>query len=372
MHKVNIKNRVSSLKKSIYEWDRPHQQFTVTAKLTQSRCRKCRTYNWACHRKATLRQTITKRACLLKDTAVANIPIYRCKNNSNAIDLFTHFNKKGDLLDGDKFICKWADNDKPFHLILLNERSTNLETLLFLSDKSLSKPDIGPYQWYDMMLDFHIHQIKQEMLYEENLNKYRYDDNDLKDYAKQFVLSEYHCCLLFFGQFHDSWFPIVKRWRDTVYRMGGDIITIDCTFDLITHLHDMIDVDTTIQDIERMDDYDKRLLRFKIDVAIMTGLNKFHFVTFTALTPNKSEAKLYTVPPVAKWAYKCLAKSDIPMKGITIATDGLAGMVNYDMDTGYALKKLYDRRPINRVNIEQILHNMQVYSLIYFRATICI
>ena len=347
-------------KKLITQYKRPQMPLIATARFTRTPCMKCRRNNQA--HKCRMRPSPTKKFWKVAQDLEVNyagyIPALNCPNNSNSIDFFAHFDQN-DIYEGDKL-------EVNFYYIRVGCKPVVAGLSQFLNDKSLDDPSIGPLQWHDICVHHQAQKVKRELQSPENRGKYTYTDAQLKEYANEVhVMSEHYFCIMYNFVDNYSWRQRVKEWRYCIKRMGGDNILIDWTFSTVKHIHAAFDGDVTIEDMELLQDFDKRKLQYKVQVSVLNGQNKYHFCAFSAFTPNQSEASVYCIPFMAEYFAGCCLFSEKPIKGLHIQTDGLSGNKNLAIKTAYAIKQLYGEK-INGISIDEMSRNFDVCTYILY------
>ena len=112
---------------------------------------------------------------------------------------------------------------------------------------------------------------------------------------------------------------------------------------------------------EKMQRIDKRTIQRHFEIAVCTGLNKYHFSVFETMVPN-SEGHIYLVPNLAKYVAGTCLFSENKIKGLYIKHDGLLSGKNLGIKTGYATIQMFDKI-INNYNIDQLSKNFKVCNM---------
>ena len=348
-------SKMKKIKQSIFDYEREIPHFKVSAKIgRKTRCKTCiKQHRAGCnvHTSSTKEYFVNVQGLDTRYTAV--IPGVYCSSYGNSTrNLLNAIDHIG-IADGEII--------SDLNLVKVNSNLFTAELVQFLNDKTISDKRIGPKQWYDIVV-FHTSQKIKSESDKDPIYSYVFTNTDILKYAQTYVTTIYYFELLFWGLYFYSWYPRSMEWKQAIYRMGGDTITIDGTFH-VEHLYasqDCFNADDTSINI-----YDKRKQQKPVDVGVLVGLNKYHFEIFTNLLPHKSEAQIFIIPPIVEYWKNMVTHSEKPCKGFNIATDGLKGSINLHTRVAYAIKHIHQMSSYRGIDIDEQSKLWTVCTIIY-------
>ncbi len=166
----------------------------------------------------------------------------------------------------------------------------------------MKNPSHGPYHWRDRIIEEHKENIRTDL--RRNYQNIKTNDNELNEFVKNEVLSQHYYNLIWGHLFHNVYSKKFDEWKMAVWRMGGGVACIDFTQNPIKHLYSDYDAYSVMSENEEkqennlFDNIDKIRKKLKCKVAVMNIQNKYHFCGDVCMSPNASEAHIYSVPRI--------------------------------------------------------------------------
>ncbi len=287
-----------------------------------------------------------------------NIKLDLCPISRKTVNLVTEFSRskigKGDYVKTDCNAIRIGKNKNYF---------ISLKHLLTLNSLSLKNPSLGPSDLRDAVLFAHQEHIRHDLC--SNYPNIEYTENELKKFAASFVLDTYQYIMIYQMLYDKIWKPTYLRWKLITMKMGGDVVCIDWTWNVIKLLYMTSDVYTNKNVEELLEEVDKREYQGHAKCNVFNMQNRYAYCCNVNMCPNASEADLFVIPHIANYYVGCCILSEKTCNGLQIKHDGLDTKKYLGIKVADSIIQ-HHGEIINGYNIPQMMPRFEVYIYIYF------
>ena len=261
---------------------------------------------------------------------------------------------------------------EPFFFIISKQSFITLELYSLINIWNLSKCGENPGDWRKKLINFRINESSTEFFQKSQ----KMNVKELHKTIKQNVIKEYLLSTIEDDLYVNNYKPAEKKIDNICYRMGGNSMQFDWTFDCASNTYDKYSADDLKeeedehkQNEQEINEHGHYLVHRQLNhlnAAWLVIKNKFEMILKMKPTPNASEKHQHCVPELADELEHILEFGEKNIDRMILKCDGLQKNVGFPQHIINALIEKHKGHLFKGYNLKDLYQNTKVCLNCFF------